>query len=198
MASAETTRLRVAQAARIPVTAEQVAGQLATDEAAVNLSPAKVTEAMAEWIKLGIVEELPAASEDAPVRYVHSPVWTTELHRRIAGHLLRPRGLASLQAETRSDPQVGSFDLDTLAQYVGVLEKQGLVKNIGTQEDSTELADRIDDDDDVIDLHPSSRKILVQRLAATDPVTGNLLRGWELEGDFFVLTRKGLDALQVT
>lgn len=198
MASAEITRLRVAQATRIPVTAEQVAEQLATDELALDLSPVKVADAMAEWVDLGIVEELPAASEDAPVRYVQAHVWTTELHRRIAGHLLRPRGLASLQAECRSDPQVGSFDLDTLGQYVGVLEGQGLVKNIGTPEDSTDLADRIDDDDDVIDLHPSSRKILVQRLAVTDPVTGKLLRGWELEDDLFVLTRKGLDALQVT
>jgi hypothetical protein len=185
--TAELTRLRVAQAARVPVTAERVVELLAGDEDASSLSIEQVESAFDDWIEEGLVEALPGK----PKRYVQAAVWVTELHRRIAGHLLRPRNLQSLQAECRSDPYVGSFDLDTLGQYVDVLANADLVKSVGEHADSESLADAVDGDPEVIDLHPDSRKALIERLAS--PV-----RAWQLEGAVFVLTRKGLDALQVT
>lgn len=191
MASAERTRLRVAQAARIPVTAARISELLSEDEEAHNLSVAKVEEALAEWIDEGIVEKLPAAEDGGEARYVHRQVWTTELHRRIAGHLLRPRNLASLQAECRADEFIGSFDLDTLQQYLDVILNAGIVKTVGEHADSKSLADAVDNDADTIDLHPSSRSVLIERL-------DHPRRAWQLEGPIYVLTHKGLDALQVT
>lgn len=195
MNAAALTRLRVAQATRTPVSAEQIREMLRVDEAAENAGEQRVETLLQEWIDLGVVREV---GED-PVLYVLMPVFRDDLARRIAGHLLRPRTLLSLEREVATDTLLPNLREHGLEPLVRDLVEAGLVVELEGVEDADTLVDEVDDRDDTIDLHPDARKILQEQLSATDPVSGVLRRGWEFEaGSFFVLSRKGLDALQVT
>lgn len=187
MTAAELTRLRVAQAARTPVTIDRIRELLRSDEAAENAGAERVAGIVEEWTDLGLLK---AVGED-PVLYVQVAVFQDDISRRIAGHLLRPRTLLSLERELASDVMMPNLREHGLKPLVGELIDDGLVKALVKVHNVHELADAIAADDDVIDLHPSSEKALIDRLS-------HERRSWEFEaGDFYVLTRKGLDALQV-
>lgn len=187
MSAAELTRLRVAQAARTPVTIEQIREMLRADEAAENAGEERVAGIVDDWIDAGLLR---AVGED-PVLYVQVPIFRDDISRRIAGHLLRPRTLLSLERELSRDVMMPNLREHGLRPLVGELAEAGLVASLGEVEDVDGLVDTIEEDDGVIDLHPSSAKLLRDRL-------GHERHSWEFEaGEFFVLTRKGLDALQV-
>lgn len=188
MNAVELTRLRVAQAARAPVTIEEIQTALRDDTAAENAGRERTERLVDEWVDAGVLR----AVGDDPVRYVQVPVFRDEIARRLTAHLLRPRTLLSLERELSRDQMLPNLREHDLAPMVDELVDAGLVIALDDVKDSVELADAVDSHDDAIDLHPSSRVILEERLAHPD-------RSWEFEaGSFFVLSRKGLDALQVT
>lgn len=188
MNATELTRLRVAQAARTPVSVDQIREMLRADEAAENAGQERVERLVAEWVDLGVLKAL----GDDPVLYVQVPVFRDELARRLTAHLLRPRTLLSLEREFARDKMLPNLREHDLGPMVDELVVDGLVVALDDVTDSTELVDAVDSNDEAIDLHPSSRTVLEGRLAYPE-------RSWEFEaGTFFVLSRKGLDALQVT
>lgn len=187
-AKTDIARLRVAQATiNRPVTVEDIVAKLDDDEAATSLDAGAVEDVLHEWVDAGIVEELPGT----PARFVQVQVFAHDVERRIVGNLGRPRSVASLQAELRADPEVGTLDADDLDGMLRDLAKRGLVLSVGRHSEAETLVEAIAEHDDALDLHPESAELLVTRLAAPH-------RKWQLDGEQWTQTKLAHDALRVT
>lgn len=190
------TKMRVAQAARVPVAPAQVVAALEADEAAKNLTAGKVEEILKEWEERGVLESF----GEEEVRYVHASLFQTDIDRRIVAALGRPRTVESLQAELRRDPLVGPIPVRDLGKMLKRLAEKRLVRNLGQAKDGKDLAAAVKEDGEVPDLHPESAEILAERLVdpSTIPVTdARRGRSWQLDGDQWYMTTLARDALQV-
>lgn len=186
MPSAELSRLRVAQAARVPVSVERIVDLLEGDEAAENLSAAEVEDHLDEWVKEGVIERLPGG------RYVHAALFANDMERRVVANLeQRPRTVNVLQEVLRRDDNVGNVPTDALEDTLASLEQRGLVVNMGEYEDPAELVDAITDHAEASTMHPESQAIVAERLA-------HKARKWQLKGSQWIITERALDALKVT
>lgn len=182
------TRLRVAQAARMPVTAGMVARQLDTDEAAHDLTGKDAEKLLADLTTEGLLEVLPG-SENAPVRYVQRALFEGDVGRRIVSVLAAPRNVAAIQHELRGDPQVGELPREYIEQVLERAAGQGLVRCLGEFDDAGELAATAREHEATAPLKAEQAKALAARLA-------HPTRAWRMAGEQWQLTVFGRMALQ--
>lgn len=182
------TRLRVAQAARVPVTAEMVARQLDPDEAAHSWSAEEVEPVLGELVEEGLLEALPG-SNGAPARYVQRALFEGDVGRRIVSVLAAPRNVAAIQHELRGDPQVGELPREYIEQVLERARRAGLVECLGVFDDAGELAATAREDEATAPLKADQAKALAARLA-------HPTRAWRMAGEQWQLTVFGRTALQ--
>lgn len=115
-------------------------------------------------------------------------IFASDEHRRLAGNLAQPRSIQSLNVEAFKDPHLPLGGEADIVEVLKDLEAEGYVKNVGVHEDAKALVDAVQDDEEAVSLHQSKAKALRERASARP--------NEYLQGEQWVLTERGLEALQ--
>jgi hypothetical protein len=195
------TRIRVAQAARVPVTAAMVAAQLAPDEAAHSWNADAVHLALSDLVDEGLLEVLPGE----PKRFVQRALFEGDAGRRIVAQTAIPRNVEEIRAELRGDRSVGDLPGEYISQVLERAADAGLVVLLGSFEEpqaqgesedeaqarnAAALADAARGHEETVALQAQQTQWLASRLSHSS-------RAWRLAGEQWMLTNFGKLALQV-
>jgi hypothetical protein len=115
--------------------------------------------------------------------------FASDTHRRVAGHLSRPRSANDLaHFLARHDPHVedDAYDPEKVEEYLKDLEADGLVKNIGSGT-AEELVAKVKADKDLRTLRSEKADEFAARAERSD------VYPFPEDGDHWVLTQKFID-----
>lgn len=114
----------------------------------------------------------------------------SDLDRRTIANLSIPRNVADLTHTLRIDPFTKTRTDVEVAGHLSELEDFGLVVNVGSGDDGAgQLVAAAQKNPDALDIPDAKAQVFEKR-------RDDLRRTWQIEGDTYMLTRKGLEWVQ--
>jgi len=113
----------------------------------------------------------------------------TDLERRTLAHLGQPRTAADLAARMAADENIETRDAEEVEDHLGDLVDRGWVVVLGRFEDAESVGKAVGKTKGAIEFPADQREAYETRLAQPRSA-------WRFDGDFYFLSREGLEILK--